>query len=99
MDETNRRREKQVAYNKEHGITPVSIRKSTDEVILSTGVVDSKRKRTREKPVRVKVDPDLSGDELIALLEKEMLEAAAHLEFEKAASLRDRIFEIRSTGS
>ena len=97
VGETNRRRQKQVEYNEEHGITPKSIRKSIGEVFLSTSVADSKRKRGRGvKNKVVEVRGDLSRKELIVALEDEMLEAARDLEFERAASLRDRIFELRS---
>lgn len=97
VGETNRRRQKQVEYNEEHGITPKSIRKSIGEVFLSTSVADSKRKRGRGvKKKVVEVRGDLSRKELIVALEDEMLEAARDLEFERAASLRDRIFELRS---
>ena len=93
--ETNRRRETQREYNKKHGITPRSIRKSVEEVLLSTSVADSKS-RVKEKEETIRISPDMGREEILAYLEKEMLEAAEHLEFEKAASFRDRIFEIRS---
>ncbi|MBN1826187.1 MAG: excinuclease ABC subunit UvrB [Candidatus Eisenbacteria bacterium] len=96
VTETARRRELQRQYNEEHGITPRSIRKSVDEVMLATSVADSRRSTRKEEPEPLRIRPGLSREELLAALEAEMLEAAAGLEFERAASLRDRIFEIRS---
>ncbi|MFH1277722.1 MAG: excinuclease ABC subunit UvrB [Candidatus Eisenbacteria bacterium] len=97
LRETSRRREVQLRYNEEHGITPRSIRKSVGEVLLATAVADSKRRREKgPEETRAGIRPDMTVDEILAALEKEMLEAARDLEFERAASLRDRIFEIRS---
>ncbi len=94
--ETSRRRAVQTRYNEEHGITPRSIRKSVDEVMLATSVADSRKtvEPVAEEPLRI--GPELSRNELLARLEDEMLEAAKALEFERAASLRDRIFEVGS---
>jgi excinuclease ABC subunit B len=80
LEETERRRTIQKAYNKEHGITPKSVKKS-----ISAGLEDNKRKReTVDKKERAKWG---SVDDL----RKEMLKAASDLDFEKAASLRDKI--------
>jgi len=96
IDETNRRRAKQVAYNKEHGIEPVSIVKAvrdlTDQVAVRA-VAETKGE------YRVKGAAGLPKSEmqrLIAELEKQMKTAAQDLEFEKAAVLRDQIFELRA---
>jgi excinuclease ABC subunit B len=96
--ETNRRREVQVRYNEEHGITPRSIRKTVEEVMLATSVADLRRVDAPEPEGEVEVRPDMTSEEILALLEKEMLAAARALEFERAASLRDRIFEVRAGG-
>jgi excinuclease ABC subunit B len=95
IDETNRRRAKQVAFNQEHGIEPVSIVKAvrdlTDQLAVHT-VAEPKGE------YRVKGAAGLPKSELqrvIAELEKQMREAAKDLEFEKAAVLRDQIFELR----
>jgi excinuclease ABC subunit B len=92
IDETDRRRTKQVAYNEEHGIQPVSIVKEVRDL------TDRLRAEAVE-PAGVPVAPaDLPRDELHKLitdLEKEMKRAAKDLEFEKAALLRDQIFELR----
>jgi excinuclease ABC subunit B len=102
MDVSERRREKQVAYNKKHGITPKTIVKEVRESI-SDIISDSAReeapsaKRGRlavaEEPAEYIAGgvPDRNLDELVKELEKEMFEAAEVLEFERAADLRDKI--------
>ena len=92
IDETERRRKIQLAFNKEHGITPQTIRKAVADVIEATKVA--------EEEVSYSVLEDvLEGpgnlDEILKKLEKEMREAAARLDFELAAALRDRIFSIK----
>ncbi len=95
IDETNRRRAKQTAYNEAHGIEPVSIIKDirdiTDQVAAHT-VAES------QAEYRVEATADLSRNELLKIitgLEDQMQAAAQNLEFEKAAALRDQIFELR----
>lgn len=90
MDETQRRREKQLAFNKEHGITPQTIKKAIRrgiELELQAG-------RTARDALR-KDEQSFNRTELIAQLEKDMLEAAQNLEFEKAADLRDKVKELK----
>jgi len=90
IDEVNARRERQLQYNKEHGITPKSVTRGVQQ---SLHVVD----HTEKDPVSVS---DAGGDEdvatVIAELDAEMLEAAANLNFEKAAILRDQIETLRT---
>ena len=88
IDETNRRREIQMKYNEEHGITPESVKKRVAEVI-EIG--------KRAKPAENKKLSRLERDKLIEQLTAEMRAAAKTLEFEKAAYLRDRIHELRVT--
>ncbi len=91
IDETNRRRAKQVAHNQAHGIEPRSIVKEVRDL------TDRVRKVAEERAAYV-VSPEMPKDELARLikeLEKQMKAAAAELEFEKAAVLRDQIFELR----
>ena len=96
IDETNRRRAKQVKYNEEHGIVPVSIMKAvrdlTDEMV-SHAVSERKGEYKIKGPGGM---PKSELTRLIAEIEKQMKEAAKNLEFEKAAVLRDQIFELRN---
>jgi excinuclease ABC subunit B len=98
LDETNRRRLLQEEYNTRHGIVPETIVKSIEEVMAQTAVVAERGGSAVELPEQL---PEALGGEtdregMIARLEKEMLEAAAKLEFELAASLRDRVLELRA---
>ncbi|MCF7792962.1 MAG: excinuclease ABC subunit UvrB [Candidatus Cloacimonetes bacterium] len=100
IDETNRRREKQIAFNLKNKITPESIKKNIDDIMGATSVADG-YKKVDEKEAKSDKDNfmdylDLdSKEKVIQLLEKEMFEASKNLEFEKAAELRDRIFELK----
>ncbi len=102
IDETGRRREIQRAYNIEHGITPVSVTKSTDQVRFSTRVADARgtsEERETEKVRRVAEASARYGTDLPALiadLESQMREAATALDFETAARLRDELFEVKA---
>ena len=90
IDETNRRREVQQAYNEAHGIQPQSIVKEVRDL------TDRVRAVAEEKVAyRVEGLPAAEVGYLIDELEKQMKEAAANLEFEKAALLRDQVFELR----
>ena len=92
MDETERRRNLQLAYNEEHGITPETIKKE-----IRTGLeAQVSARRTARQAVRVS-EEQYDRTELLAALEKEMLEAAEALEFERAAVLRDRINELKAS--
>jgi excinuclease ABC subunit B len=94
IGEMNRRREMQLRYNEENGITPRTIVKSVEEVMRITSVADAAAPETPEVLL-----PDaamnLDRDTLMDLLEREMLAAAAREEFETAAVLRDRLDELR----
>ncbi|HAA81233.1 MAG: UvrABC system protein B, partial [Caldanaerobacter subterraneus] len=92
IDETNRRRKIQMEYNKKHGITPKTVIKGVRDVIEATHVAEEEQKYRRKK---VKTyDPEIIKS-TIEQLEKEMKEAAIELQFEKAAKLRDVIFELK----
>jgi excinuclease ABC subunit B len=97
IDETNRRRAKQVAYNEEHGITPISIHKAirdlTDELSLEARAVAERQAKYEVKGSGL---PRGELQKIISQLEKEMKEAAKSLEFEKAAALRDQMYELKT---
>jgi len=95
LDEMSRRRQAQVAYNAEHGITPRSIVKSVDQVRFATRFADAKTARPAEGGVPRPADAK-ERDALIALLESQMQAAAEELDFELAALLRDQILELRA---
>ncbi len=103
MDETNRRRVKQLSYNQEHGITPETILKSIDEILAATAVADVRMKKDLHAQKRVPQVADtvaryLSKDQredLINELTEEMRRASKDLEFERAAQLRDEIDRLK----
>ena len=97
IEETNRRRVKQIVYNKKNNITPQSIKKNIDAIISSTTVAEGyQARKKKEKKDNFKEYLKLDSEaKVLELLEKEMLEAAEKLDFEKAAELRDRIFELK----
>ena len=103
MDETSRRREKQMAYNAEHGITPQTIRRAVSDILSELGekpsASRSRRNRERgvaeEKPLPLRGETGHNLKAAIASLEKQMREAAANLEFEEAARLRDEVKRLR----
>ena len=84
IDETSRRREMQIAYNKEHGITPKTIVKDTPGMIEITRPVKDSVHLTRDEAVKK-----------AAIIEKQMKQAAMELEFEAAAVLRDELFRLK----
>ncbi len=92
--ETNRRREKQMAYNVEHGITPATVRKNVADVLEGLWKGDTDQSR-----VTAKVDKPIIGANLAAHLDglrKDMVKAAENLEFEEAARLRDEIKRLEA---
>ncbi|HRJ02022.1 MAG TPA: excinuclease ABC subunit UvrB [Hyphomonas sp.] len=105
MDETSRRREKQAAYNAAHGITPTTIRRAVADILSELGEKkdvprargrDAKRKgvaETKALPLSGETGHNLKA--VLADLEKQMREAAANLEFEEAARLRDEVKRLR----
>lgn len=93
LDETNRRRSIQIAYNEAHGITPKTIIKPIHEVVRSKETQEMTAKYIDKKSKVTKKDKE----QLMANLEKEMKEAAKVLDFERAAELRDILMELRSS--
>lgn len=96
IDETNRRREKQIAFNKEHNIQPVSIYKEVRDLTDQIAVKSLAEPRAQYSSERIAGMPQKEIKRVINELDKEMRQAARDLEFEKAAVLRDQIFELRS---
>lgn len=95
MDECNRRRKKQIAYNKARHITPKTILKSTEEILRATAVADVYKNKPVVSDIKIDYGKNLSDEALITRLEKDMRAAAANLEFEKAAVLRDEVQRLR----
>ncbi|MFT7033032.1 MAG: excinuclease ABC subunit B [Cyclobacteriaceae bacterium] len=105
MDETNRRRNIQMTYNKEHGITPTTVIKSKDAIMDQTKVADSKKDTKNYYLENDK--PDIAADPVIAYMDKDgiqklivktrknMEKAAKDLDFIEAAGLRDEMFELQ----
>jgi excinuclease ABC subunit B len=94
IKEMDRRRAAQLAHNAEHGVTPVSIRKSTDQVRLVTRVADARAEHPA--PARELLPKHVDRATLVQALEQQMREAAAELDFELAAQLRDQLFELKA---
>lgn len=109
IDETNRRREKQMAYNIEHGITPTTVRKSKEQVFAQTSVLDIKGYDIRN-PYAIAPDEDLVAvaaeeqadyttipqmEKAINRIKKDMEKAARDLDFMEAARLRDEMFGLQ----
>ena len=97
ISETQRRREIQQAYNEEHGITPKTIIKKIPEIIRATQAAEEEETYVT-KVTRGKKLTKAELDKLITTLESEMKEAAKALDFERAAELRDTIFELKVEG-
>lgn len=93
INETNRRREKQIAYNKAHGIIPKTIIKEIRDVVAAVLPASDKNKKALADSKKL---PKKERGKVLLSLEKEMKAAASRLEFEEAAQLRDLIMEIRS---
>ncbi|WP_434309743.1 excinuclease ABC subunit UvrB [Hominifimenecus sp. rT4P-3] len=94
IEETNRRRAIQEAYNKEHGITPQTIRKAVRDLIRITKEVEETKSRKLEKDPESMDEKELKA--LIAQLSKKMHQAAVELNFEEAARLRDEMLELKT---
>ena len=90
IDETNRRRKIQMQYNKEHNITPETIKKQ-----IYTGLQDKLKARQVARQAVSLSDDEYDAAEIAAQIEKEMLEAAQRLDFERAAYLRDQLKELK----
>src|SRR5205807_2761460 len=90
IEETSRRRELQLQYNAEHGITPQTVKKAIRASLES----EVKARRVAQEAIHAN-ENEFDQTELIRLLEEEMIEAAKNLEFERAAQLRDKLQEVK----
>lgn len=106
MDETTRRREKQMKYNEEHGITPQTVRKSKEEILKQTSVADAKGTSNQHfyiepEEITLAADPVvqyMTKDQIRKAMEetqKRMLKAAKDMDFMEAARLRDEMFALQ----
>jgi excinuclease ABC subunit B len=98
----DRRREIQRRFNREHGITPRSIVKSMEEVRLSTHVADARTEKPEPRLAmqeRVDLHDPAKRAAMIQALERQMRQAAANLEFELAAMLRDQVNDLRAVSA
>jgi excinuclease ABC subunit B len=98
LAEMTRRREAQERHNRLHGVRPVSIHKSVEQVRFVTRVADARTERPAPESLSALGRRPQDREELIAVLERQMREAAAELDFELAAQLRDQIFELKAAG-
>ncbi len=94
IGETNRRRKKQLQYNEDNGITPETIYKTREEILQATSFADS---RVAEAEVANLPDfwEEMPVQDKISFLSQQMEHAAAELEFERAADLRDQIMQLK----
>ncbi len=98
IDETERRREIQLRHNQEHGITPQTIIKSVQETLRSTKVADARATRTGLRVAEPRAGYGRDAELLREEIEAEMEAAAAELDFERAAVLRDQLLELKAGG-
>jgi excinuclease ABC subunit B len=97
LEETSRRRELQTRFNAEHDITPTSVSKSVDQVRFITRVADARAEKQEKKVAEpARGYSVMEVESLEKLLEEQMQEAAAAMDFELAAQLRDQLFEVRA---
>jgi len=97
LEETSRRRELQTRFNAEHDITPTSVSKSVDQVRFITRVADARAEKQDKKVAEpARGYSVMEVESLEKMLEEQMREAAAAMDFELAAQLRDQLFEVRA---
>ncbi|HYC50772.1 MAG TPA: excinuclease ABC subunit UvrB [Gemmatimonadaceae bacterium] len=95
IDETGRRRETQLAHNAAHGIVPRTVSKSIDQVRFITRVADARAEKASKVAEPARGYAVMDQDALVRMLEEQMKEAAANMDFELAATLRDQLFELK----
>ena len=97
IEETNRRRDIQVAHNTKYGIIPRTVTKSIEEIEFSTRVADAGVDRLDVSDTHVDYAEEMSRESYLKVLEEEMRKAATSMDFERAALLRDKIFELKAS--
>jgi excinuclease ABC subunit B len=97
IGETERRRAKQIAYNEQRGITPKGVHKRIKDIIDGVYDADEERRQAAASAADEKYDtmPGKDLERELKALEKQMMDAARNLEFEKAAAMRDKLFKVR----
>ena len=97
IDETERRRTKQMAYNERMGITPKGVQKRIKDIIDGVYDLDEEKKQLKAAQAHARYDamPEKDLERELKRVEREMLEAAKNLEFERAAELRDRLYQLK----
>ncbi|MFT5232944.1 MAG: excinuclease ABC subunit B, partial [Candidatus Krumholzibacteriia bacterium] len=99
ISETDRRRKRQEAWNKEHGLVPRTVTKSRDEILQQTTAAGERGMEPAvdvSQPWQSVIDHNMSPQEMVTMLEKEMKVAAKAFEYENAAALRDRIDDLKA---
>jgi len=97
IGETERRRAKQIVHNTREGITPIGVVKRIKDIIDGVYDIDEERKDLKAAQAKAKYErmPEKDLEKELRLLEKQMVDAARNLEFEKAAELRDRLYQLK----
>ena len=97
IGETERRRNKQIAYNERMGITPKGVQKRIKDIIDGVYDLDEERKQLKAAQARAKYEsmPEKDLERELKRVERDMLDAAKNLEFERAAELRDRLYQLK----
>jgi len=97
IGETERRRTKQTTHNEKMGITPVGVQKRIKDIIDGVYDIDEEKKELKAAQTKARYEkmPEKDLEKELRLLEKQMLDAAKNLEFEKAAELRDRLYQLK----
>ncbi|WP_299199571.1 excinuclease ABC subunit UvrB [uncultured Amphritea sp.] len=106
IDETERRRNKQIAYNEQHGITPIGIQKSVADIMEGASSIPGRKTKSGRKVAEPVTEYQLDAKKLssaelaktMSRLEDQMYEAAKNLEFEKAAQYRDQLEKLKHSG-
>ena len=97
LEETGRRREVQLEYNRANGVTPTTVAKSVDQVRFTTRVADARTEREQKKVAEpARGYAIMETESLEKMLDQQMRDAAAAMDFELAAQLRDQLFELRA---